>query len=124
MRKEGKKKDINDFLKPIPKKSKYSITFDRLWTDYPNTEGSKDQTFKNYKECRKKYTLTEDEIYKASMNSAQRQRDKNPGIYDQYIYRLSNVLGQKYSDQLCDLLIYDRLKFLEQSDIIGDILGS
>jgi hypothetical protein len=87
-----KKKEINN------------IHFEKLFTDYPNTKGSKSQTLKNYNSSKKKYKLTDEQIYTACMNSVQKQKDSGN---EDFIYQLSNVLGQKYGDDLPGLLVYE-----------------
>lgn len=80
----------------------YTPKFETLWNDYLNTDGSKSQTFKNYKSAQKKHDMSEDEVCTACMNSQQKQRDA--GIT--FFFQLSNVLGQKYGADLPLLFKY------------------
>jgi hypothetical protein len=97
------KKEIMNNKKEI--KKSYSEPFERLRNDYPNKEGSKAQAFKNYETSKKKLKLTDEQIYKAAMNSAKKQKLESKGG-EVYYYRLSNVLGEKYRNDLPDLLNY------------------
>ena len=97
-----KKEIINNKEK---KKEDYRKPFLKIHNDYPNTDGSKAQAFKNYETSKKKLNLTDDQIYKAAMNSAKKQELESKGG-EVYYYRLSNVLGEKYRNDLPDLLNY------------------
>jgi hypothetical protein len=102
----------------------YTEKFMHLWDDYPNTNGSKSQTFKNYNSCRKKFKWSDDQIYTACMNSLQKQIDE--GKAPEYYYQLSNVLGKNYSNDLPELLNY---KPVVKNDVpcsqeVSDILGA
>ncbi len=78
----------------------YPKEFLKLWTDYPNTKGSKTQTFKNYQTTKK--NLSPDQIYSACMNSIKKQDDEKNEMY----FQLSNLIGDKYRGDLNDLLNY------------------
>ena len=84
-----------------PKKVIYPESFLKLFTDYPNTNGSKSQTFKNWKATKK--ILEPEQIYTACMNSAARQEQNSTG--DVYYFQLSNLLSaRKYRGDLSDLI--------------------
>jgi hypothetical protein len=86
-------------------KSDYPEEFLKLWNDYPNTNGSKAQTLSNYQKSKKVLELSDDQIYKAAMISAKKQKLESKGG-EVYFYQLSNVLGEKYRNDLPDLLNY------------------
>ncbi len=90
---ESKKKVKN-------KEITYPKEFIKLWTDYPNTKGSKTQTFKNYQTTKK--NLSPDQIYSACINSIKKQDDEKNEMY----FQLSNLIGEKYRGDLNDLLNY------------------
>lgn len=85
------------------KKDMSSPAFKKLWNDYPNVKGSKAQTLANYNSCIRKYSLSEDQIYAACMNSLEKQKSEG----NSFFYQLSNVLGQKYSGDIPELLSYE-----------------
>jgi hypothetical protein len=91
--------------KKVIKKEKNNIHFDKLFSDYPNTKGSKSQTLKNYETCKKLFSLTDDQIYLSCMNSVEKQKQDGSG---DYIFQLSNVLGLKYRDDLKTLIEYKK----------------
>ena len=82
-----------------------NIEFEKLFNDYPNTKGSKSQTLKNYNNCKKQFSLNDDQIYLACMNSVLKQKEDGS---ENFIYQLSNVLGLKYRDDLKSLLEYKK----------------
>ena len=77
----------------------FSEEFIKLWTDYPNTKGSKTQTFKNYQTTKK--SLLGEQIYSACMNSTKKQEEDKS-----LPFQLSNLVGQKYRADLKELLNY------------------
>jgi hypothetical protein len=101
-------KSTQSKVKEIERKKKgkeYTQQFLKLCEDYPGEIGSKSQTFKNYKTAKKKKDLSDDQIYLACMNSAAKNKAESKGD-EIFYYQLSNVVGQKYSDDLPDLLNY------------------
>lgn len=119
LNKNEKKEDIP--IKKDPAEKHYSKSFLRLWVNYPNVSGSKSQTYKNYNSTKKDSEISDDDIYLACMNSVKKQ--KSEGVSDKYIYRLSNVLGQKYGGDLLELLKYSEPETDEFTDRINDILS-
>lgn len=97
-------KSTQSKVKEIKVKEKeivYPDPFIKLITDYPNTNGSKSQTFKNWKDTKK--ILSEDQIYLACMNSAKRQKQNSKT--EPYYFQLSNLLSKrKYQGDLKELL--------------------
>ena len=88
--------------KPDPEKVIYPEPFLKLCTDYPNTNGSKSQTFKNWK-ATKKSGLSEDDIHTACINSSLRQEQNSTG--EVYYFQLSNLLSaRKYRGDLPELI--------------------
>ena len=81
------------------KEISYPEEFIKLWTDYPNTKGSKSQTFKNYQTTKK--SLLGEQIYSACMNSTKKQEEDKS-----LPFQLSNLVGQKYRNDLPELLNY------------------
>jgi hypothetical protein len=110
--KESKVKESKEYI--------YPREFLRLWNDYPNTNGSKTQTHKNYLACKKQLGLSDEQIYTAAMNSAKKQRAK--GIT--HLFQLSNVLGTKYRDDLPELLYYSEIERDELKERLNEILNS
>lgn len=88
--------------KPKPKpKDIYPKSFKKLLEDYPNVDGSESQTFKNWKSTKK--VLSEDDIYTACMNSAEKQKQNSKG--DPFYFQLSNLLSKrKYQGDLPGLV--------------------
>lgn len=86
-----------------PSKDIYLELFLKLCTDYPGKIGSKSQTFKNYKTTKKQFLWNDEQTCQAVMGLVEKQRDENKGG-DIYFYQLSNVLGQKYRDDLPECL--------------------
>ena len=86
------------------KKDICNIHFEKLFNDYPNQNSLKSQTLKNYQSAKKKFNFSDEEMYTACMNSYQKQIDDN--TKEEYIFKLSNVLGLKYRENLPELLNY------------------
>ncbi len=83
----------------VNKEISYPEEFIKLWTDYPNTKGSKSQTLKNYQTTKK--SLSGEQIYSACMNSTKKQEEDKS-----LPFQLSNLVGQKYRADLKELLNY------------------
>lgn len=102
------KRDTNNNVKNVKneKNKEYPPRFLTLWNDYPNSTGSKSQTLKNWTATKKKKGMSDAEIYQACMNSAKKQEAESK-TKDVFYYQLSNLLGQKYRDDLPNLVDYE-----------------
>ena len=104
-KKERKKEEIN----------KYNDSFLKLWDDYPNTSGSKTQTFKNYKKTKKVFSWTDDKVYQAAINMSKKNKYESK-TKDVFYYQLSNVLGEKYRNDLPEMLNYQEPEYPQYSN--------
>ena len=95
--KEGLKK-----VKKDPTQKVYSKEFDKLWLDYKNSKGSKERTFKNYKKTMALYGWVDEQVHTACMNYQNDYFNQN-GKYE-YMYQLSNLVGENYRDVLLEYL--------------------
>ena len=94
---EGKKK-----VKKDPTQKKYTKEFDKLWIDYKNSKGSKERTFKNYKKTMSLYGWVDDQVYRSCLNYQNEYFNEN-GKYE-FMYQLSNLVGENYRDILPEYL--------------------
>ena len=106
---------------PIVKKAKtekhYPKQFLKLWVDHPNASGSKSQTYKNYNKTKSLFLWSDEQIYQAAMNLVKKQKDESK-TEDVYYYQLSNVVGEKYRDDLRDVLNYEEPKTKEKNELL------
>jgi len=111
--KNEKKEDIS--VKKDPTEKHYSKSFLKLWIDYPNATGSKTQTFKNYKKTITVFSWSDKQIYEAAMKSAKKQKSESK-TNDVYYNKLSNVIGDKYRNDLPEILESDIFSKEENGD--------
>jgi hypothetical protein len=98
--KESKVKESKVKESKVKESKEYTPIFLNLWKDCPNSGDAKKQTFKNYIKTIKIYSWSEEQIYHACMNYYKIQK----GNKNEFPYKLSNLVGEKYREILPDYL--------------------
>ena len=114
------KRNTNNNVKKkenVKKKDIYTEKFIKLFTDYENTNGSKSQTFKNYNKTKSLFLWSDEQVYQAAMNLVKKQKAESK-TEDVYYYQLSNVVGEKYRDDLREVLNYEEPKTKEKNELL------
>lgn len=101
-------------VKKQPSQKVYPKEFERLWIDYKNSKGSKERTFKNCNKTKNVFCWSDADLYKACMNY-QNHHFSEKNSYD-YMYQLSNLVGENYRDML-----FGYLDFVAKKEITAEI---
>ena len=89
----------------------YTEKFLELWNNHPRTGSDKKGTFKKYNDCKKRFSITDEQIQDA-VDFIVFVKEKENSMH----YQLSNVLGQNYRDNLPDWLAKSEAIKKKESD--------